>query len=61
MNNTIKVVEKEDFPEETNMDIIVKFALPGYKEDRRNLFTQYHKACRFFALACAIETGEDYD
>jgi c-di-GMP-related signal transduction protein len=60
MNNTIKVVEHEDFPEEPAVDI-VKFALPGYKEDRRNLFTQYHKACRFFALACAIETGEDYD
>jgi hypothetical protein len=61
MNNTIKkVVEHEDFPEEPIMDI-VKFALPDYKEDRRDLFAQYHKACDFFRLACSIEEENRYN
>jgi hypothetical protein len=40
---------------------IVKFALPDYKEDRRDLFAQYHKACDFFRLACSIEEENRYN
>ena len=53
MNNTIKVVEHDDFPEEERD--MVTMVLPGYREDRRDLFAQYHKAVDFFRLACEVE------
>jgi hypothetical protein len=57
MNNTIKVVEHDN---ERGIDFVA-FAMPEYKEDKRDLFVQYHKACDFFRLACEVVTGVHYD
>jgi hypothetical protein len=51
-NSHAYTTEHEDFPEEPRD--FVAFAMPEYKEDRRNLFAGLHSALGLFALACDV-------
>jgi hypothetical protein len=60
-NTHAYTIEHEDFPEESRDNDFVAFALPAFKEDRRDIFAQYRKAVDFFSLACDVVTGLHHD
>jgi hypothetical protein len=56
-NTHAYTIEHDDFPEETRDNDFVSFAMPEYKEDRRDLFTGLHSALDFFTVACDVVTN----